>query len=183
LWKCRQKDLGKALQALPAREAGFIEPLECLGVTQLPEGAGWVYEIKLDGHRAVAVNANGKPGLFSRNRKSFNRQYPYIVEALKELPANTVVDGEVVALDEAGRPSFSLLQHFRSEAKRICYFVFDLLVMYRGFSATASLVSLIAAITTTLTNVPRTPITIPRSGPGTITMSPTAAIIVRSLFE
>ena len=116
------------LQALPAREPGFIEPMECLAVTQLSEGAGWVYEIKLDGYRAVAVNTNGKLTLYSRNRKSFNRQYPYIVEALKELPANTVVDGEVVALDEAGRPNFNLLQHSRSEAKRICYFVFDLLV-------------------------------------------------------
>jgi DNA ligase D-like protein (predicted ligase) len=116
------------LQALPAREAGFIEPMECLAVAQLPEGSEWVYEIKLDGYRAVAVNSNGKVNLFSRNRKSFNRQYPYIVEVLKELPANTVVDGEVVALDEAGRPSFNLLQHSRSEAKRICYFVFDLLV-------------------------------------------------------
>jgi DNA ligase D-like protein (predicted ligase) len=116
------------LQALPAREAGFIEPMECLAVTKLPEGADWVYEIKLDGYRAVAVHSNGKANLFSRNRKSFNRQYPYIVEALKELPAKTVVDGEVVALDEAGRPSFNLLQHSRSEAKRICYFVFDLLI-------------------------------------------------------
>jgi DNA ligase D-like protein (predicted ligase) len=116
------------LQALSVREAGFIEPMECLAVTQLPEGADWVYEIKLDGYRAVAVNANGKLSLYSRNRKSFNRQYPYIVEALKELPANTVVDGEVVALDEAGRPNFNLLQHSRSAAKNICYFVFDLLV-------------------------------------------------------
>jgi DNA ligase D-like protein (predicted ligase) len=116
------------LHALPAREAGFIKPMECLAVTQLPEGADWVYEIKLDGYRAVAVNAKGKLNLYSRNRKSFDRQYPYIVEALKELPANTVVDGEVVALDEAGRPNFNLLQHSRSEAKRICCFVFDLLV-------------------------------------------------------
>jgi ATP-dependent DNA ligase len=115
-------------QTLPAREAGFVEPMECLAVTQLPEGADCVYEIKLDGYRAVAVNSNGKLNLFSRNRKSFSRQYPYIVEALRELPENTVVDGEVVALDEAGRPNFNSLQHSRSEAKRICYFVFDLLV-------------------------------------------------------
>ena len=102
--------------------------MECLAVTRLPEGAEWVYEIKLDGYRAIAVNSNGKLNLFSRNRKSFNRQYRYIVEALKELTANTIVDGEVVALDEAGRPNFNLLQHSRTEAKRICYFVFDLLV-------------------------------------------------------
>jgi len=64
----------------------------------------------------------------AKNRKSFNRQYPYIIDALSDLPENSVVDGEVVALDDAGRPDFNLLQHSRSQASRICYFVFDLLV-------------------------------------------------------
>jgi ATP-dependent DNA ligase len=65
---------------------------------------------------------------YSRNRKSFHRQYVHIFEALRELPENTVLDGEIVALDDAGRPNFNLLQHFRSKASKICYFVFDLLV-------------------------------------------------------
>jgi DNA ligase D-like protein (predicted ligase) len=69
--------------------------------------------------------------LLSRRNKSFNHQYTDIVEALDELPENTVVDGEVVALDESGRPNFNLLQNFRSEASRIHFFVFDLLV-YEG---------------------------------------------------
>jgi bifunctional non-homologous end joining protein LigD len=109
--------------------------MECLAVAKLPEGSEWAYEIKLDGYRAVAVNSNGNLSLVSRNRKSFNRQYPYIVEALTDLPENTVVDGEVVALDEAGRPNFNLLQHSRSQAPRICYFIFDLLV-YHGHDLT-----------------------------------------------
>jgi bifunctional non-homologous end joining protein LigD len=66
--------------------------------------------------------------LFSRRHKSFNAQYPYIVEALRDLPDGTVVDGEIVALDESGRPNFNLLQNFRSEASRIHYFIFDLLI-------------------------------------------------------
>src|SRR5437667_1678075 len=53
---------------------------------------------------------------------------PLIVEALAELPGGTVVDGEVVALDESGRPNFNLLQNFRSEASHIHYFVVDLLI-------------------------------------------------------
>jgi DNA ligase D-like protein (predicted ligase) len=102
--------------------------MECLAVTKLPEGSGWIYEIKLDGYRAVAINSKAKLSLYSRKQKPFHRQYPYIVEALSDLPENTVVDGEIVALDDAGHPNFNLLQHTRSQASRICYFVFDLLV-------------------------------------------------------
>jgi DNA ligase D-like protein (predicted ligase) len=116
---------------MPAREAAFIEPMECLAVAKLPDGPEWVYEIKMDGYRALAINSNGKRSLYSRKRKSFHRQYLHIFEALRELPQDTVVDGEIVALDDAGRPNFNLLQHFRAEASRICYFVFDLLV-YQG---------------------------------------------------
>jgi len=116
------------LDSLSQREAEFIVPMECLAVSCLPDGVEWTYEIKLDEYRAVGVNSSGRLSLFSKNRKSFNRQYPYIVEVLRDLPENTVIDGEVVALDNAGRPDFNLLQHSRSQASRICYFVFDLLV-------------------------------------------------------
>jgi len=115
------------LDSLPGREAAFIEPMECFAVAKVPDDTDWLYEIKLDGYRAIAVNSHGNVILYSRRRKNFNRQYPFIAEALKELPENTVVDGEVVALDDAGRPNFNLLQHSRSQASRICYFIFDLL--------------------------------------------------------
>jgi bifunctional non-homologous end joining protein LigD len=123
------------LESLTRREAAFIEPMECLAMTTLPEGSAWLYEIKLDGYRALAINSKGNLSLVSRHRKSFNRQYPYIVEALTDLPENTVVDGEVVVLDEVGRPNFNLLQHSRSQASRICYFIFDVLV-YHGHDLT-----------------------------------------------
>jgi bifunctional non-homologous end joining protein LigD len=85
-------------------------------------------EIKLDGYRAIVVKSAGKLNLFSRQRNSFNRQYPLVFDALADLPDNTVIDGEIVALNESGRPDFNLLQHYRAEAARIHYFVFDLLV-------------------------------------------------------
>jgi ATP-dependent DNA ligase len=94
----------------------------------LREGSQWVYEIKLDGYRAIAVKARNQVSLFSRRRKLFNGQYPYIVEALADLPDDTVIDGEIVALDDSGRPEFNLLQNYRSAAAHIHYFVFDLLV-------------------------------------------------------
>jgi bifunctional non-homologous end joining protein LigD len=94
------------LDSLPRREAAFMQPMECLAVPHLPNGVDWAYEIKLDGYRAIAINSNGKLSLLSKNQKSFNRQHPYLVEALNDLPENTVVDGEVVALDDAGQPAF-----------------------------------------------------------------------------
>jgi ATP dependent DNA ligase domain len=84
-------------------------------------------EIKLDGYRALAVKSSTGLTLFSRNKKSLNRQFPYIVEALANLPDGTVVDGELVAIDDSGRPDFNRLQNFRAEASRIHYYVFDLL--------------------------------------------------------
>jgi DNA ligase D-like protein (predicted ligase) len=116
------------LESFPRRKADFIEPMDCAPVPKLLDGPGWVYEIKLDGYRAVAVKADGRVSLFSRRRKSFDHHYPLIVEALAELPEGSVVDGEIVALDESGRPNFNLLQNFRSEASRIHYFIFDLLI-------------------------------------------------------
>src|SRR6202008_3045436 len=122
-----QKEIRARLDSLPKTEASFVEPMECLSVSKLPEGLEWLWEIKFDGYRALAVTTGTCVTLFSRRRKSLNRQFPYIVEALANLPAGTVVDGEVVAVDESGRPNFNLLQNFRAEASRIQYYVFDLL--------------------------------------------------------
>src|SRR6516162_2006216 len=83
------------LDSLPRREATFIEPMECLAVPKLPDDSNWVYEIKLDGYRALAVKSAGRLNLFSRRRNSFNTQYSLVFDALADLPDNTVVDGEV----------------------------------------------------------------------------------------
>jgi ATP-dependent DNA ligase len=117
------------LSSLPKREAEFIEPMECALVSELPEGCDWTYEVKLDGYRAIGVKSSCETILYSRNHKNFNKRFPQIAEALDNLPADTVIDGEVVALDESGRPDFHRLQHFTAEASRIHYFVFDLLVL------------------------------------------------------
>jgi DNA ligase D-like protein (predicted ligase) len=114
-------------RSLPKKLAAFIEPMDCEPVSMLQEGPQWVYEIKLDGYRCVAVKSGNAVRLFSRRQKSFNHQYPNIIEALADLPDGTVIDGEIVALDDSARPQFNLLQNYRSEAHRIRYFVFDLL--------------------------------------------------------
>ena len=117
------------LTSLPQKDATFVEPMECLSVSKLPDGPQWLWEIKLDGYRAVAVKSRDVVTLFSRTRKSFNRQFPYIAEALADLPSGTVLDGELVAISESGRPDFNLLQNSRSAAGRIQFYVFDLLCL------------------------------------------------------
>src|SRR5438046_7089202 len=109
-----QKEILALLDWLLKTEASFVEPMECLSVSKLPEGLEWLWEIKFDGYRALAVKSGNGVTLFSRRRKSLNRQFPYIVEALAELPEGTVVDGELIALNDSGRPDFSLQQHFRA---------------------------------------------------------------------
>jgi ATP-dependent DNA ligase len=102
------------LHSLPKTKAGFVEPMDCLAVSKLPEGSQRIWEIKLDGYRAVPVKSGAVVTLYSRNRKILNKRLPYIVEPLRSLPDGTVVDGEIVALDDEGRPNFNLLQNFLS---------------------------------------------------------------------
>jgi ATP-dependent DNA ligase len=100
-----------------------------LPAERLPEGPNWLYELKLDGYRAIAAKADGRVRLWSRNEKDFGRRYPTITNALAELPDNTVVDGEIVALDDAGKPFFSTLQNYGSSKAPIVCYVFDVMVL------------------------------------------------------
>ena len=95
---------------VPGDKARFVEPMLLLRTDNLPEGPGWQYEVKLDGYRALAVKTGGQARLRSRNDKDFTGRYPGVAAALAGLPDDTVIDGEVVALDAAGKPVFSLLQ-------------------------------------------------------------------------
>jgi DNA ligase D-like protein (predicted ligase) len=105
---------------------GFIEPMECLAADKLPEGLGWLYEIKLDGYRMVAVRG-AKTEIYSRLKNSTTKKFPLIAEALDSLPQGTVIDGELVALNAEGKPDFNLMQNYKS-AEFLVYFVFDILM-------------------------------------------------------
>ena len=112
-------------------DAHFIEPMPCLAVKKLPEGEAWEYELKLDGYRALAVKREGQVTLFSRNRKRFNGRFPAVAAAFARLPDETIIDGEIVAIDESGRPSFSRLQNFSANANAITFYAFDM-PMWKG---------------------------------------------------
>jgi len=92
----------------------------------------WVYQLKLDGYRAVAVKTADDVQLRSRNDIAFNKHYPSVVRALAGLPSRTVIDGEIVALDDDGRPSFGKLQNATSSTDPVWYYVFDVMILRGG---------------------------------------------------
>ena len=132
--------VGGRKQSAPVRRAGrrahrsgqkpaFVEPMQPELVSTLPEGSRWRYEAKWDGYRVIAVKDGRQVTLFSRNKNDLTPRYPAVARALAELPCkDAVMDGEVIAVDHDGRPSFALLQNAGHEAgARVLLVVFDLL--------------------------------------------------------
>jgi ATP-dependent DNA ligase len=108
-------------------------------VAKLPDGEGWSWELKLDGYRLVVARNAAVIALYSRNGNLLNRKYPAIVEALQALPADTTIDGELVALDDAGWPAFKLLQKAGNEFSRDPVLSFDGMRLWGRELARASL--------------------------------------------
>ena len=100
-----------------------------LRTEKLPEGPEWQMELKLDGYRSLAIKTGGNVQLRSRNDNDFTIRYPGIAKALQAMPDETVLDGEVVALDAEGKPSFNTLQNFGSGVAPLHFFIFDLLIL------------------------------------------------------
>lgn len=121
--------VSKVFSVANKTKASFISPMLLLKTEQLPEGENWLYELKVDGYRSIAFKTGGKVHLRSRNDKDFSGAYPGIVKGLSGLPEETVIDGEIVALDETGHPSFNALQNFGSNKMPILYYIFDVMVL------------------------------------------------------
>lgn len=99
-------------------------------VTELPQGPQWLYEVKFDGVRALAIKTGRSVALVSRAGNDLSLKYPELTKALGKLRADqAVLDGEIVALDAEGRPSFQVLQSFHNVARRppLLFYVFDLI--------------------------------------------------------
>lgn len=107
----------------------LAKPMFCLAADNLPEGPEWQYEIKLDGYRAIGVRANAGVELWSRNKRDFSHRYTAITRALEALPLDSVIDGEIVAVNADGRPSFSSLQNFGDGAAAVLFYVFDVPIL------------------------------------------------------
>lgn len=114
-----------------AAKAAFpktVSPMLATLVDKPVEEGGWIYEVKWDGYRAIAMCNSGEVELISRNNKSFNDKFYPIHAALKELGLNAVLDGEIAVINDQGISNFGALQNWRSEADgELIYYVFDLL--------------------------------------------------------
>lgn len=96
----------------------------------LPSGAEWSYEVKWDGYRAQAVKNGPAVSLASRNLKNITRQFPEVARVAGLVHASSaVLDGEIVALDADGRPSFQALHHAVTDELSIVFYAFDLLYL------------------------------------------------------
>ena len=104
------------------------EPMLAALERDVPSGAGWLFEIKFDGYRALAYVRGGEAELRSRTGNDLTGRFPEIARAIAQAVRTTdcVLDGEVCALDEQGRPSFSAMQQGR-EGTPVVYYVFDVL--------------------------------------------------------
>jgi bifunctional non-homologous end joining protein LigD len=119
------------LKKLPEeKQPGFIEPQLAHSADEVPEGGGWLYELKLDGYRMQARKDGSKVKMLTRSGLDWTARMPAIAKAVAALPvASCTLDGEVVVLAEDGTTNFADLQAaFQDGAKKtLTYFVFDLL--------------------------------------------------------
>ena len=111
------------------RTLSFVQPMAARLVSTLPEGDEWMYEVKFDGYRALLMKDGKEIRIRSRNDKDLTRTYPSIAKAGAQLRADrAMIDGEIVALDRSGRPSFQALQHRGAHpGYTIVFYAFDLL--------------------------------------------------------
>jgi bifunctional non-homologous end joining protein LigD len=121
----------RTAKEMPAARLEFVEPMKCQLRQRLPAGSEWVYEIKFDGFRGLALIDRSGVRLLSRNNKDLGGKFSDVLQALRQLKcASAILDGEVVALDEKGRSSFQLLQRVGDPGPAppdIFYYVYDLL--------------------------------------------------------
>jgi len=134
-------DLSAIEGAVKAEMPSKIEPMlaTLAPLTAIPSGSDWLFEVKWDGYRAICFIKYGTVRMVSRRGNVMDKQFPEVAEALeKSIRADSaVLDGEVVALDENGVPSFQLLQNrtgIHKSAKggkphALSFFAFDLLYL------------------------------------------------------
>ncbi len=106
----------------------MLKPMLATRAEKVPAGSEWLYEIKWDGYRALSNVMKGSVQLYSRNGISYNSKFSEIVEKLKQLENDMVLDGEIVVMD-GELPDFQGLQNYKEGSGDLRYYVFDLLYL------------------------------------------------------
>src|SRR5581483_6835709 len=105
-----------------------IKPMLASSAAELPTGADWSYEVKWDGYRALAIKEGSTVKLASRNSKDLTRDYPSVAAAVRTVRVGSAMfDGEIVAVDDTGRPAFQALHHRTTQGVTIVYYAFDVI--------------------------------------------------------
>lgn len=140
--KLNQIRLREAIESEDLRDAPIkpmpqgIKPMLATVVKDPFDHPDWIFEVKWDGYRAIAEIREEGVSLYSRNLISFNKKFFPIVESLRKFGFDAVLDGEIVVVDDQGRPDFQMLQHYQgSGSSHLIYYVFDLLY-FRGHDLT-----------------------------------------------
>ncbi len=141
--KLNQIRRGEALESEDLQDAPVkpmphgIKPMLATLVKEPFDHPEWLFEVKWDGYRAIAEIQEGKVSLYTRNRISLNQKFLPITEALQKFGFEAVLDGEIVVVDDQGRPDFQMLQNYQKSASgHLLYYVFDLL-FFRGHDLTS----------------------------------------------
>src|SRR4051812_46491959 len=118
----------RGLAKLPPAKPEYIQPMQPELLAKLPNGPGGEYELKWDGYRAIAVKRGDEVKLYSRNHRALTFQFPSVAKQLQQLRCtDAVLDGELVAFDEQGRPSFQLMQNSSRANRAVAFIAFDVL--------------------------------------------------------
>jgi bifunctional non-homologous end joining protein LigD len=131
--KLKQSASQGPLADLPRKPIRYVPPMKAQLVENVPSDGDWVYEIKWDGYRALALKSKGKVRLFSRRAREVTADFPDLAKAVALLPGKEAIfDGEIVALDAKGQASFQLLQNYKNKSGKaqpstLIYYIFDLL--------------------------------------------------------
>jgi bifunctional non-homologous end joining protein LigD len=132
------KDLQRLSGARKAAMPNFIAPQLATLVDKPPSGNEWLHELKFDGYRMLCHLNRGKVTFWSRNGKDWSERFPNVTKAVKGLGlSSAILDGEIVAMDKAGRTSFQRLQQAfgKTGDAGLAFHLFDLLYV-EGFLVT-----------------------------------------------
>src|SRR5262249_2461514 len=106
-----------------------VKPMAATLVPSAFDGSDWFFEVKWDGYRAVAEIQPDGVRFYSRNLRLFDGRFRGVVECLKKVGRDTILDGELVVLDERGIARFEWLQNFPRHGGQLAYYVFDVLYL------------------------------------------------------